>query len=175
MKILLLSCCAPCSCAVIEKLSRENVDFAVLFYNPNIRPYEEYLKRLEENKRVCKTYNVEFIDLEYDNDRWCELTKGLEDEPERGKRCSVCFKMRLTKAMQYAAEKGFDAVASVLAASRWKDINQVNSAAEEASQITKIPYIHIEARKQGMQERRLHLIKELKLYEQQYCGCKPNK
>lgn len=175
MKILLLSCCAPCSCAVIEKLSRENADFAVLFYNPNIRPYEEYLKRLEENKRVCEQYHVKFIDLEYDNNRWCELTKGLENEPERGARCSVCFKMRLQRAMEYALENGFDAVASVLAASRWKDLNQVNLAAQEASQITKVPYIHIEARKQGMQERRHQLIKELKLYEQQYCGCKPDK
>ncbi|MBP5399439.1 MAG: epoxyqueuosine reductase QueH [Alphaproteobacteria bacterium] len=173
MKILLLSCCAPCSCAVIEKLSRENADFAVLFYNPNIRPYEEYLKRLEENKRLCEQFNVKFIDLEYDNNRWCELTKGLENEPERGARCSVCFKMRLQKAMEYALENGFDVVASVLAASRWKDLNQVNRAAQEASQITKVPYIQIEARKQGMQERRHQLIKDMKLYEQQYCGCKP--
>ena len=88
---LLLSCCAPCSCAVIAKLAEAGENFAVVFYNPNIRPQEEYLKRMEENRRVCRIYNVEFIELEYDNDRWCMLTRGLENEPERGKRCSICF------------------------------------------------------------------------------------
>lgn len=173
MKILLLSCCAPCSCAVIEKLARENADFAVLFYNPNIRPFAEYEKRLQENKKLCEHYGVKFFDLEYDNERWCALTKGLENEPERGKRCSVCFEMRLVRAMKYAKENGFDAVASVLGASRWKDLTQVNKAAEAASQKTGVPYVEIEARKNGMQERRLHLIKELELYNQKYCGCKP--
>ena len=86
---LLLSCCAPCSCAVIAKLAEAGENFAVVFYNPNIRPQEEYLKRMEENRRVCRIYNVEFIELEYDNDRWCMLTRGLENEPERGKRICV--------------------------------------------------------------------------------------
>ena len=173
MKILLLSCCAPCSCAVIEKLARENADFAVLFYNPNIRPYEEYAKRLKENKKVCEMYGVEFVELEYDNERWCNLTNGLENELERGKRCSICFEMRLKRAMEYAKANGFEAVASVLGASRWKDLSQVNEAAAEASKKTGVPYVELEARKNGMQERRLQLIKELGLYNQRYCGCKP--
>ena len=174
MKILLLSCCAPCSCAVIEKLARENADFAVLFYNPNIRPYEEYAKRLKENKKLCEHYGVDFVELEYDNQRWCEMTQGLENEPERGKRCSICFEMRLVRAMEYAKANGFDAVASVLGASRWKDLAQVNRAAFEASRKTGVAYVEIEARKGGMQERRLQLIKDLALYNQTYCGCKPS-
>ena len=173
MKILLLSCCAHCSCAVIEKLAREKADFAVLFYNPNIRPYEEYAKRLKENKKVCEMYGVEFVELEYDNERWCNLTNGLENELERGKRCSICFEMRLKRAMEYAKANGFEAVASVLGASRWKDLSQVNEAAAEASKKTGVPYVELEARKNGMQERRLQLIKELGLYNQRYCGCKP--
>lgn len=173
MKILLLSCCAPCSCAVIEKLAHDGADFAVVFYNPNIRPQEEYRKRLEENRRVCNKYGVSFVELEYDNDRWCALINGLENEPERGRRCDICFEMRLKRVMEYAAGHGFDAVASVLGASRWKDLAQVNRAARRASEATGVPYIEIEARKGGMQERRLNLIKELELYSQLYCGCKP--
>lgn len=95
---LLLSCCAPCSCAVIAKLAEAGENFAVVFYNPNIRPQEEYLKRMEENRRVCRIYNVEFIELEYDNDRWCMLTRGLESEPERGN--------PLQHLLLYASQKG---------------------------------------------------------------------
>ena len=172
-KILLLSCCAPCSCAVIKTLAEQKKDFAVVFYNPNIRPYDEYIKRRDENKRVCELYGVPFIELEYDNERWCELTQGLENEPERGRRCSICFYMRLKRVMEYALAHGFTAVSSVLGVSRWKNLDQVNNAAVSASDESGMPYIEIEGRKNGMQELRARLIKELDLYNQTYCGCKP--
>ena len=175
MRFLLLSCCAPCSCAVIEKLAQEKADFAVLFYNPNIRPLTEYQKRRDENERLCQKYGIKFIELEYDNDRWCDLTKGLEDLPERGERCSICFSMRLERAFAYAKEQGFDAVASVLGVSRYKDLAQVNRVAHAAAEKAGLPYLEIEGRKGGMQERRQVLIKELGLYNQTYCGCKPRK
>ena len=171
-KILLLSCCAPCSVAVIKTMAEQKLDFAVLFYNPNIIPLAEYEKRRDENKRVCDLFKVPFIELEYDHPRWCQLTQGLQDEPERGKRCSVCFKMRLTRAMEYAISNGYTAVASVLGVSRYKNLEQVNAAATSASQKTGCPYVHIEGRKGGMQELRMALIKELQLYSQTYCGCK---
>ena len=172
-RFLLLSCCAPCSCAVIKTLAETGRDFAVVFYNPNIRPLAEYIKRRAENERVCKLYDVPFIELEYDNERWCELTRGLENEPERGKRCSICFYMRLKHVMEYAKANGYTAVASVLGVSRWKNLAQVNEAAYKASAETDFPYIEIEGRKHGMQELRAALIKELNLYNQIYCGCKP--
>lgn len=172
MPLLLLSCCAPCSCAVIEKLALEKADFEVVFYNPNIRPEEEYRKRCEENKRLCERYSVPFIELEYDNERWCELTKGLEKEPERGRRCDICFEMRLKRVMEYALTNGFEAVASVLGVSRYKDLAQVNHAAQRATDETGVAYLEIEARKGGMQERRGILTKELGLYSQDYCGCR---
>ena len=175
MRFLLLSCCAPCSCAVIEKLAQEKADFAVLFYNPNIRPLAEYQKRRDENERLCRKYGVKFIELEYDNTRWCELTQGLEDLPERDKRCSICFSMRFERAFAYAKEQGFDTVASVLGVSRYKDLAQVNRAAQAAAEKAGLPYLEIEGRKGGMQERRQELIKELELYNQTYCGCKPRK
>ena len=173
MSFLLLSCCAPCSCAVIKKLAEDGKSFSVLFYNPNIRPEAEYRKRCEENKRVCEKYGVEFVELEYDNERWCELTKGLEHLPERKERCSICFAMRLKRAFEYARENGFDGVASVLGVSRYKDLNQVNKVAYEEAEKAGLSYIEIEGRKGGMQELRNALIKELDLYNQTYCGCTP--
>ena len=173
MRFLLLSCCAPCSCAVIKTLAEKKQDFCVLFYNPNIRPVEEYRKRCDENRRVCENYGVDFVELEYDNERWCELTKGLEHLPERGNRCSICFAMRLRRAFEYAKENRFDAVASVLGVSRYKDLKQVNDVAHVEAKRAGLVYMEIEGRKGGMQELRNHLIKELKLYNQDYCGCKP--
>ena len=174
MRFLLLSCCAPCSCAVIKTLAERKENFAVLFYNPNIRPLEEYQKRCNENKRLCNLFKVKFIELEYDNEHWCELTKGLENLPERSERCSICFGMRLRRAFEYARTNGYEAVASVLGVSRHKDLDQVNRVAHAEAERAGIPYLEIEGRKGGMQELRLSLIKELELYNQTYCGCKPN-
>lgn len=170
-RFLLLSCCAPCACAVIQKLKADGADFAVAFYNPNIHPLAEYEKRRDEQKALCERWNIPFIELDYDPENWFTLTKGLEEAPERGPRCSLCFTHRLTKTMQYAAQNGFAAVASVLGVSRYKDLNQVNAAAAVASQKTGVPYLQIEGRKHGMQETRTRLIKELNLYSQNYCGC----
>lgn len=170
-KLLLLSCCAPCSCAVIDNLAKENVDFAVLFYNPNISPAAEYEKRREENERFCLSRNIPFISLEYDPDHWFEAVKGLEKEPERGKRCSVCFYLRLKRAMQYAKENGFDLVTSVLGISRYKDMDQVNAAARQASRETNMPYDFTNWRKGGLEQLRQKLIKETEMYAQNYCGC----
>ena len=172
-KILLLSCCAPCSCAVIKTMAEEDREFAVVFYNPNIRPLGEYENRRDENARICALYNVPFIELVYDNERWCGAIKGLEDEPERGARCSVCFHLRLKRVMEYAKANGYTAVASVLGVSRYKNLAQVNEMAAKASAETGVPYVEIEGRKGGMQELRNQLIKELELYNQDYCGCKP--
>lgn len=172
-RILLLSCCAPCSCAVIEKAVQDGMNINVVFYNPNIQPYEEYLKCCNENKKICELYHVPFIELEYDNELWQSCTKGLETEPERGKRCSICFYMRLKRVMEYALANGYDSVASVLGVSRYKNLTQVNEAADKASKETGVSYVEIEARKDGMQELRNNLVKELNLYSQDYCGCKP--
>ncbi len=172
-RLLVLSCCAPCSCAVIKHLAQMQQSFAVLFYNPNIRPVEEYQKRLDENKRVCDAYGVPFIELEYDNDRWCDAIQGLENEPERGARCDVCFYLRLLRACQYAKENGFDAVTSVLGVSRYKDFDQVNCAGQKASDAVGVPYLPINWRKGGLEAVRQSLVKELDLYAQTYCGCHP--
>ena len=170
-KILLLSCCAPCSCAVIKKLHEDGADFAVAFYNPNIHPAAEYIRRRDEQQKLCAIWDIEFIEMEYDPENWLKATLPYKDEPERGARCSLCFELRLQKVMTYAKAHGFACVASVLGVSRWKNLSQVNAAAAAASAKTGVPYLEIEGRKHGMQEARLALIKELMLYNQDYCGC----
>ncbi|MCM1323893.1 MAG: epoxyqueuosine reductase QueH [Acetobacter sp.] len=170
-KILLLSCCAPCACAVIKKLHDDRTDFAVAFYNPNIHPKTEYEKRRDEQKHLCEKWNIPFIELEYNPEDWLKMATPYKDAPERGARCSLCFEYRLTRVMNYAKENDYTAVASVLGVSRWKDLNQVNTAAFKAAATTDVPYLEIEGRKNGMQQARLTLIKELGLYNQDYCGC----
>ncbi len=170
-KLLLLSCCAPCSCGVIKKLALQGRNFSVLFYNPNIDTASEYQKRLEENKRVCEKFAVPFIELAYEPQVWQEAVKGLECEPERGKRCSACFYLRLARTARYAKENGFTAFSSVLGVSRHKDLAQVNEQARKAAREADIAYDETNWRKGGLEELRRALNKEMQLYNQTYCGC----
>lgn len=170
-KLLLLSCCAPCSCGVIKKLSGEKCNFTVLFYNPNIDSEAEYQKRLVENERVCRACGVPFVSLPYEPQVWREAVRGLEQEPERGRRCSVCFELRLKRAAQYAQANGFSCFSSVLGISRHKDLAQVNAAAARAVEQVGIPYDQTNWRKGGLEELRRALIEEMQLYNQTYCGC----
>ena len=172
-KLLLLSCCAPCSVGVIQTLACEGKNFAVVFFNPNIRPLAEYEKRRDENKRICDLYNIPFIELPYDTCAWDKATSNLLNEPERGKRCDKCFELRLIKTAQYAKENGYTAFSSVLGISRYKDMDQVNRAAQKASKSADIPYDFTNWRKNGGEQLRTELSKELNLYNQRYCGCKP--
>ena len=174
-RLLLLSCCAPCSIGVIERLKKEGVDFTVLFYNPNIYPFEEYQKRLEENKRICQEENVPFVELPWEHSDWCQVTTGLENEPEKGKRCDKCFYLRLTRAALFAKEYHFTHFTSVLGVSRYKNFEQVTSIAENISKEHAIPYLSTNWRKNGGEDRRAYLAKERKLYHQTYCGCTPSK
>lgn len=171
--LLLLSCCAPCSVGVIQQLFEEGINFTVLFYNPNIRPIEEYVRRREENERICKELGVPFVELPYQPEAWDNAIQGLENEPERGKRCDICFFLRLKKAAQYAKENGFTRFSSVLGISRYKDFDQVCRAANRASNESGIPYDSTNWRKNGGIERSIRLTKEKGLYNQNYCGCKP--
>ena len=113
----------------------------------------------------------DFIELEYDHEKWNKQIAGLEQEPERGRRCEMCFYLRLKNVMEYAKMRGITHVASVLGVSRYKDLAQVNRAAYKAADETGVKYLEIEGRKGGMQELRCHLIKDFDLYNQRYCGC----
>ena len=172
MKLLILSCCAPCSCGAIKHLVQEGHRVTILFYNPNIFPQAEYEHRRDEQLRLCKALGAEFAELPYEPEVWEKAVCGLENEPERGKRCSACFYMRLKRAARYARENHFNLFASVLGTSRYKDINQVNAAALRAWQEEGMPYWANAWRKGGLEELRRSLIKEFKIYNQNYCGCK---
>ncbi|RAP32269.1 hypothetical protein DID76_00805 [Candidatus Marinamargulisbacteria bacterium SCGC AG-414-C22] len=170
--VLMHSCCAPCSGELIEALKFSNIDFSILFYNPNIHPKKEYEIRKSENIRFAEKHNIDFIDLDYDIDNWFERTKGMELEPERGKRCTACFDMRFERTALYAKEHGFPVITSSLGISRWKDMNQINDCGiRSASHYEGISYWTFNWRKQGGSERMYQISKAEKFYKQEYCGC----
>ena len=132
MKLVLMSCCAPCSAGAIKQLADGQIpgvdDFIVLFFNPNIFPAAEYDKRLAEQIRYCEKMGIKYAIGEYDHAAWRDAVRGMEDAPERGVRCSACFKFRFEYARRWAAEHGYDAITSVFGVSRHKDQSQVDRA-----------------------------------------------
>ena len=170
-RLLLHSCCAPCSGEVMEVMVTSDIDTTIFFYNPNIHPIEEYELRKQENMRYADKLGMPFIDADYDIDVWFERTKGQEDEPERGERCSTCFDLRFEITAKYASENGYDIVSSTLGISRWKDMNQINASGTRSSAPYKIPYWDFNWRKKGGSSRMLELSKKEGFYQQEYCGC----
>ncbi|HHU95123.1 MAG TPA: epoxyqueuosine reductase QueH [Alcaligenaceae bacterium] len=171
-KVLLHSCCAPCSGEVMEAMTASGIDYTIFFYNPNIHPIKEYEIRKEENKRFAEKHNIPFIDADYDADNWFERVKGMENEPERGIRCTECFDMRFERTALYAHEHGFDTITSSLAISRWKDMNQINGCGERAAaRYPDMLYWTYNWRKGGGSQRMLEISKEENFYQQEYCGC----
>ena len=129
-EILLHACCAPCSGAILECLRDNGIAPVVYFSNSNIWPREEYDLRLSELRRYTALMGVELVEDAYDHAAWREAVRGLEDEPERGRRCAACFRFRLARAARHAASRGLPVLATTLASSRWKDLDQVNEAGE---------------------------------------------
>lgn len=171
-KVLLHSCCAPCSSAIIECMVANGIYPTVYFYNPNIYPFEEYETRKAEAKRFVKSQGLAFVDADYDYEEWKEGVCGLENEPERGRRCLQCFKMRLLQTAHYAAEHGFTTFTTTLASSRWKSLEQINEAGRwAAAQMEGVTFWEQNWRKGGLQERRNQLLREYGFYNQLYCGC----
>jgi predicted adenine nucleotide alpha hydrolase (AANH) superfamily ATPase len=132
-KMLLHSCCAPCSGEVIEAMAASGLDLTIYFYNPNIHPRDEYELRKNENIAYAQKLGLPFIDADYDSPNWFTRVKGLENEPERGKRCTECFDMRFERTALYAFENGFPMFTSCLGISRWKDFNQINGCGHRAA------------------------------------------
>ena len=171
-KVLLHSCCAPCAIEVMEAILASGVQLCVYFYNPNIHPVAEYELRKNENKRYCEANNIAFVDADYDTDNWFARVRGLENEPERGERCSVCFDMRFERTALYAHEHGYKVISSSLGISRWKNMQQINACGQRAAdKYPKIEYWTYNWRKGGGSERMISRSKEEGFYQQQYCGC----
>jgi predicted adenine nucleotide alpha hydrolase (AANH) superfamily ATPase len=171
-RLLLHSCCAPCSGEVMEALRISGIDYTIFFYNPNIHPRPEYELRKNENVRFAEKHQVPFIDADYDKDNWFLRAKGMENEPERGIRCTMCFDMRFERTALYAFENGFDTISSSLGISRWKNMEQINDCGlRAAAAYPGLSYWTYNWRKGGGSERMLHISKEEQFYQQEYCGC----
>ncbi len=187
-KILLHVCCAPCSGAIIEKMAAEGLEPTVFWSNSNICTAGENSRRLAVLEPYAASFGVPVVVDRYDHAGWLEFIKdGLsregtpplspEDCPERGKRCALCFRYRLLRAARHAAEGGFDCLATSLASSRWKNLEQVDeegrSAVAEVSAQTGKPLVFWAQnwRKGGLQPRRNEIIREQGFYNQTFCGC----
>lgn len=169
-KLLLHSCCGPCSSACIERL-KDNFDITVLYYNPNIEPKEEYIKRKEEQKRLLDILNIDFMDCDYDNETFREITKNLANEPEGGRRCAVCFGLRLKYTGLKAKENNFDYFTTTLTVSPHKNSQIINKIGHEIGEHINMPYLYSDFKKREGYKRSIELASEYELYRQNYCGC----
>ena len=170
--LLLHSCCAPCAGEIMEAVAASEIKTTVYFYNPNIHPIQEYELRKEENKRYCQKLGFNFIDADYDKDNWFKRIKGLENEPERGERCTKCFDMRFERSALYAHENNFSLFATTLGISRWKDLDQVNnSGLRAADRYSGLNFWDFNWRKAGGSPRMIEISKREEFYQQEYCGC----
>lgn len=174
--VLLHACCAPCSSAIVEWMLANGVRPTIYYYNPNIFPREEYEIRKNESKRHAESLGIHWIDGDYNHETWQQCMRGLEQEPERGRRCKLCFTQRLTAAARKAKELGLKYFTTTLASSRWKSLEQIERAGLTAEQqVGDVQFWAQNWRKGGLYERRNQLLKEFNFYNQQYCGCEFSK
>lgn len=172
--LLLHSCCAPCSSYCLEYLS-QYFKITLLYYNPNISPREEFEKRTEELRRLVSQlpmkHPAEVVVPEYRPEEFYNAVNGMEDIPEGGERCFVCYRLRLEKSAQYAAEHGFDYFCSTLSISPMKNAQKLNEIGAELSEIYPVKLLPSDFKKKGGYLRSIELSREYGLYRQNYCGC----
>lgn len=175
-RLLLHSCCGPCSTAVLESLL-PHFDVDILFFNPNIRPREEYERRAETQREVLQkmplSRPVGLTVCEYDPSVFEKAARGLEDEPEGGGRCLVCFRLRLSETARRARELGYDGFATTLSVSPHKNAEALNAAGARAAEEFGIPYLPANFKKNDGYRRSVELSRLYGLYRQNYCGCRP--
>ncbi len=172
-KLLLHSCCGPCSTAVLSFLV-PFFDITVLYYNPNIEPYEEYLKRKNEQIRFIKEYQhkeINFLDCDYDNESFRNKVKGLEHEKEGGARCPVCYRIRLEYTAIKAKEMGYDYFGTTLTVSPYKHSKTINEIGESLEKKYKIKFLYSDFKKKDGYKKSIEMSREYNLYRQDYCGC----
>ena len=172
--LLLHSCCAPCSSYCLEYLS-QYFRITLLYYNPNISPAAEFEKRTEELRRLVQElpmkYPADVVVPEYHPEEFYSAVKGMEELPEGGERCFVCYHLRLERSAQYAAEHGFDYFCSTLSISPMKNAAKLNEIGAELSEIYPVKLLPSDFKKKGGYLRSIELSREYGLYRQNYCGC----
>lgn len=172
--LVLHSCCAPCSSAVLERL-HEAFQLVVYYYNPNISPEGEFRHRSDEQRRLVSQMflreDVQVVEGEYDPERFYALVKGYEDAPEGGERCTICFEMRLRKTAEYARSIGAEYFTTTLSISPLKDAQRLNSIGEELAKEYGLNYLHSDFKKKDGYRRSIQLSAQYDLYRQDFCGC----
>lgn len=177
-KVLLHSCCGPCSTACIERLAPD-YEITVFFYNPNINEKDEYEKRKANQIKFIEKYNetkqahfkVSFMEGDYDVDRYEAVCGPFKDEPEGSHRCELCFRLRLEKTAMTAAMRNFDSFTTTLTVSPHKDYDVISSIARKYADIYKVGFLDIDFKKKDGFRRSVELSKKYELYRQNYCGC----
>ncbi|MBN1155916.1 epoxyqueuosine reductase QueH [candidate division KSB1 bacterium] len=169
-KLLFHICCAPDATVVAERLEPD-YDITGYFYNPNIHPQSEYTLRVNEMEELAREIGLKLIVGPYDADRWFDLVKGMEDEPEGGARCEVCFRMRLESTARLAQEQGFDFFTTVLTVSPHKNADLINAIGSEMSAKYAVQFLSANFKKKDGFKRSIELSKIYGLYRQNYCGC----
>lgn len=173
-KLLLHSCCAPCSSYCLSYLA-QYFDITIYYYNPNISPEEEYRKRVEEQKRLISELpvknKVSFVEGEYNPDVFFDMAKGMEKLPEGGERCFACYELRQREAAVYAKEHGYDFFTTTLSISPHKNAQKLNEIGLRFQEEYNIRYLVSDFKKKGGYQESIRLSKEYDLYRQNYCGC----
>ena len=173
-RLLLHACCAPCSSACLERLAN-HFKVTIFYYNPNIDDYLEYQKRINELKRFVKEFNVEYevdiVDGNYEPDKFFEMAQGLENEPEKGRRCYKCYELRLTETAKIADELDFPYFCTTLTLSPHKNSKWINEIGEGLDKKYQSIYLYSDFKKKNGYKRSIELSKVYDLYRQDYCGC----
>lgn len=172
-RLLIHSCCGPCSSSVLEYL-KDFFQIDIFYYNPNITFEEEYYFRKEEQKEMIQKlgYDINVIDADYDPKKdFFDKISGMEDEPERGKRCFACYDLRLRETAKKAREEKYDYFSTVLSISPMKNVNWINEIGDKYSQMNEIPFLFADFKKKNRYLRSIQISKELGMYRQEYCGC----
>ncbi len=177
-RMLLHSCCGPCSTAVIERLA-DRYDLTVYFYNPNITNNDEYDRRLEAQRQVVEKFNESHPELKdvvlfegpYDPERFLEAVKGFEKEPEDGARCDICFRVRMESTAKKADAEGYDIFATTLSVSPHKNTNRINNVGYALKEECGVDFLDESFKKKDGFKRSVELSREYGIYRQNYCGC----
>lgn len=174
--LLLHSCCGPCSSYVLEYL-KEYFEITVFYYNPNITEEAEYQHRVEEQQRLIHLVypDVHFLEGTYSPETFLEMSRGLEEEPEGGARCTKCYHLRMNETAKMAKELGFDYFTTTLSISPYKDSEKLNQIGEKLEQQYGVSYLYADFKKRNGYKRSIELSKQYHLYRQDYCGCEFSK